>query len=157
MNPEFIYTTYIKTTPEKLWQALTNPEFTRRYWNGDNVSDWKAGSNWQHLDSDDHEVLVTGKVLESEAPRRLVLTWAHASTLDDECQVTFEIEAMGDMVQLTVIHDHFKAGSPMQGLVSKGWPRVLSSLKTMLETGTPLNTWVGHTSCARAEKAAIAN
>ncbi len=144
-NLEFIYTTYIKTTPEKVWAAITNPEFSRQYW-GDGIhSDWKKGSKWQHVSTDGrHTVIVTGEVLESVPPKHLVLTWAAPSDLHDDSRVTFEIEAIEDMVRLNVIHSKFKVGSKMAGKVAVGWPRVLSSLKSLLETGKPLNTWAGH-------------
>lgn len=140
-KPKLVYETYIRTTPKKLWTALTKPEFTRQYWAGlANVSDWKKGSTWQHVTKGDQpEVYVTGKVLESIPPKRLVLSWAEPENLADKSRVTFEIEALEDMVCLKVIHDQFKAGSTMVGKVSGGWPRVLSSMKTFLETGKGLN------------------
>src|SRR3954462_14900213 len=105
-KPDYVYTTYIKTTPEKLWDAITNGEFTRQYWGGlENVSDWKKGSKWQHIAPDEKDpVYVTGQVLEADRPKRLVLTWADPERLDDESRVTFDIEPIEDMVRLTVIH-----------------------------------------------------
>ena len=103
-----------------------------------NVSDWKRGSKWEHLNPE-NEVWVTGKVVESVPPRRLVLTWADPDDLKDKSRVTFAIEKVEDMVCLTVTHDSFKAGSKMAGKVAWGWLRVLSSLKTFLETGKGLN------------------
>ena len=140
-TPKLVYATYIRTTPEKLWAAITKPEFTRQYWAGlANVSDWKTGSSWQHVTKGEKpEIYITGKVLESTPPRRLVLTWADPDDTADESRVTFEIEAMEDEVRLTVIHGDFKAGSTMVEKVSGGWPRVLSSLKSFLETGKGLN------------------
>jgi uncharacterized protein YndB with AHSA1/START domain len=138
MSNDFIYTTYIKTTPEKVWAAITNPEFTRQYWGHDNVSDWKKGSKWQHAGSDG-EVKVVGQVLESIPPKRLVLTWADPANPTDDSRVTFEIDTIEDMVCLNVIHANFKAGSVMAGRVAQGWPRVLSSMKSFLETGKALN------------------
>src|SRR5947207_13079919 len=100
-KPELIYTTYIRTTPEKLWDAITNPEFTRQYWGGlENVSDWKKGSKWEHIARDEADpVYVTGRVLESDRPKRLVLTWADPDNLPDESHVTFEIEQLEDIVR----------------------------------------------------------
>ena len=133
MSNDFIYTTYIKSTPEKIWAALTNPEFARQYWGNENVSDWKKGSEWKHMDG--KEVRVTGKVLESNPPKHLVLSWADPADKADESRVTFEIEAFGEMTKLNVVHGNFNAGSEMKNKVSKGWPLVLSNLKSFLETG----------------------
>ncbi len=142
--PDFVYCTYIKTTPEKLWNAITNPEFTRQYWVHENRSDWKKGSRWQHVSGDGkHTVKIVGEVLESVKPKRLVLTWADPADASDHSRVTFEIERIEDMVRLTVTHGDFKTGSDMARKIAIGWPRVLSSMKSILETGTPLNTWAG--------------
>ena len=138
-KPKLVYTTYIRTTPKKVWAAITKPEFTRQYWGEmTNVSDWKKGSKWEHHNPE-HEVWVTGKVVESIPAKRLVLTWADPDDLKDKSRVTFEIEKIEDMVRLTVTHDKFTIGSTMTGKVSRGWPKVLSSLKTFLETGKGLN------------------
>ena len=139
-KPELVYTTYIRTTPKKLWDAITNPEFTRQYWGGnENVSDWKPGSKWVHVTGDeDRAIRVTGKVVESVPPKRLVLTWADPANEADVSRVTFEIEAVDGEVRLDVIHGDFQPGSDMVKRVSGGWPRVLSSLKSFLETGTAL-------------------
>jgi len=139
-QPDFIYTTYIKTTPEKVWTAITNPEFTRQYWGGyENVSDWKKGSDWKHADTKSGDVRITGKVLESNPPKRLVLSWADPADTADDSRVTFEIDTAGDMVRLNIIHGNFKPGSGMAGKVAMGWPLVLSSLKSMLETGKAID------------------
>ena len=146
-NPEFVYTTYIKSTPEKVWAAITNPEFARQYWIHINVSDWKKGSKWQHVSEKDNSILITGEVLESVSPKLLVLSWASPSDLSDQSRVTFEIEAIEDMVRLNVVHGDFIAGSTMATKVIAGWPRVLSSLKSMLETGKALDTWALKSTC----------
>ncbi len=140
-KPKLVYTMFIKSTPKKTWDAITKPEFTRQYWAGiANVSDWKPGSKWNHLAKGD-EVWITGEVVECTPPKRLVITWADPDDLKDESRVTFDIEKFGDTVCLTVTHDKFKAGSKMAGKVSWGWPRVLSSMKSFLETGRGLNVF----------------
>lgn len=156
-RPEFVYTIYIRTTPEQLWQALTDPAFTRRYWGTAFQTDWQAGSpmTWEYggvTVADPEQV-----VLASEPYHRLAYTWqtvtpefARAVGFSDELlarlsreprsKVTFEIEPEGKLVKLTVVHEGFEPGSAMLESVSGGWPMVLSSLKTLLETGEPLNT-----------------
>ena len=147
-NTVYAYTIYIKTTLEELWRAITNPEFTRQYWGNENVSDWTKGSKWQHVAADNKRtVKLVGEVLESVPPRRLVLTWADPSDTSpksEHSRVTFEIQPIEDMVRLSVIHSNLEAGSDMAAKISSGWPRVLSSMKSFLETGTALNTWAGH-------------
>ena len=136
-----VYTTYIRSTPKKTWDAITKPEFTREYWGGmANVSDWKKGAKWEHQ-AKDNDVWITGEVVESTPPKRLVLTWADPDKLKDKSRLTFEIEAVDDMVCLIVTHDNFKAGSTMAGKVARGWPLVLSSLKSFLETGEGLKAF----------------
>ncbi|MDB6027386.1 MAG: polyketide cyclase [Verrucomicrobiales bacterium] len=140
-NPKQVYTMFIRSTPKKTWDAITKPEFTRQYWAGiANVSDWKAGSKWEHVAKND-EVWITGKVVESIPARKLVVSWADPDDLKDKSRVTFELEQIEDMVCLTVTHDKFTTGSKMAGKVSGGWPRVLSSMKSFLETGKGLNVF----------------
>lgn len=141
-KPRFLYVTYIATTPEKLWNALIDPKTTAKYWQHENVSDWKPGSRWEHRRCDEKRTLkLVGKVVESSPPRRLVLTWASPADEAHEekhSRVTFEIEPVGDVVRLTVTHDRLDSGSEMLERISKGWPKVLSSLKSLMETGRPL-------------------
>ncbi|MVA96056.1 polyketide cyclase [Nitratireductor sp. CAU 1489] len=139
-SASFVYVTYIRTTPEKVFEAITRPEIARRYWGHENVSsDWKPGSAWQHVRTDaTRTVDLVGTVLESDPPRRLVLNWANESQKNDPdaySRVTFDIKTQGDMVQLTVVHDELQPGSGMLNGISQGWPLVLSSMKSFLETG----------------------
>lgn len=146
MNKEkFVYVTYIATTPEKAWQALVDGEMTRQYWDHDNVSDWKSGSAWEHrrIDAAGGADIV-GEVIESDPPRRLVMSWAAPADAADKSRhsrVAIDIEAIGDAIRLSVTHDELEAGSEMLKSISGGWPRVLSSMKSFLETGRPLVTW----------------
>jgi uncharacterized protein YndB with AHSA1/START domain len=142
-KPSFVYVTYIATTPEKLFDALSDPEMTRQYWyNHRNASDWKPGSPWQHQDfSDPKQVHIAGRVVEVSRPKRLVITWHHPGDESDQSKhskVTFLIDPLAGVVRLTVTHEDLEAGSPMLEGITKGWPEVLASLKTLLETGRPL-------------------
>ena len=142
-KPKFVYVLYILTTPEKPWNALRDGEMTKKYWfHHRNASDWKAGSPWRHQDYDDANVVdIVGKVVESIPPRRLVLTWAFpadAETPAKHSRVTLEIEPALDAVRLTVTHDELEPDSPMLRGITQGWPMILSSLKTLLETGQPI-------------------
>jgi uncharacterized protein YndB with AHSA1/START domain len=141
-KPQFVYVTYIATTPEKLWNALLESDMTAKYWQHDNVSDWKPGSRWEHRRRDKTGTVdLVGKVVESSPPRRLVLTWGYPADEAHEekhSRVTFEIEPVRSVVRLTVTHDTFASGSDMLEKISIGWPKVLSSLKSLLEGGKPL-------------------
>lgn len=141
-KPEFVYTTYIKTTPEQLWHALTDTEFTLSYWFGCSLtSDWKAGSPMQmHLDG---KVVNECVILESDPPRKLSYSWHSVYDPDlikeRPSRVTFVLEPAGASVKLTVTHEDFDEGSKTLPSISGGWPLVLSSLKSILETGKPLD------------------
>jgi len=141
-KPLFVYVTYISTSPETLWNALIDARMTTKYWQHVNVSDWKPGSRWEHRRSDKGgPLLLVGNVVESAAPRRLVLTWAFPTDKAREekhTRVTFEIEPMKDVVRLTVTHDQLEPDSEMLKGITAGWPKVLSSLKSLLEAGRPL-------------------
>jgi len=149
-KPSFVYVTYIATTPEKVWRALVDTDVTRQYWVGPssdcarvNVSDWKAGSRWEHQRADGSGTVdIVGKVVESSPPRRLVFTWARPTDAEDaskHSRVTFDIEPHGDgLVRLTVTHEDLERDAPMLAGISSGWPAVLSNLKTLLETGRVL-------------------
>jgi uncharacterized protein YndB with AHSA1/START domain len=141
-SAEFVYVTYINTTPEKVWKALIDNEMIKQYWGRHkNVSDWKVGSTWLHQDYDSGTTDIEGKIVEVEAPQRLVLTWAGANEdlrNEKSSRVTFKIEPYLDVARLTLTHDELEAGSKMLEGITAGWPAVLSSLKTLLETGKPL-------------------
>jgi uncharacterized protein YndB with AHSA1/START domain/DNA-binding transcriptional ArsR family regulator len=152
---EFVYTTYIKTTPEQLWQAITDPTFIRRYWGVGLISDWNVGSTitWEveGITIVDPEQVV----LVADPPRRLAYTW-HSITpefgavvggseeelavmaAENRSNVTFDLEPVGELVKLTVTHGGFAPGSAILAGVSGGWPGIIASLKTLLETGRPL-------------------
>jgi len=135
----FVYSIYIRTTPEKLWTALTSPEFTRQYWFGVHFeTDWKAGSPWRML-YPDGRVTDTGQVVKSEPPRSLVLRWRNEwnSQMKDEgdCTCAISLEPEGGAVKLTIVHEMEREGSALIQAVSGGWPRILSNLKSLLETG----------------------
>jgi uncharacterized protein YndB with AHSA1/START domain len=159
-KPSFVYTTFIRSTPERVWQALTDPAFTERYWGVAFDSDWKAGSSmtlrqWGLTIADPDQV-----VLESEPYRRLAYTWhtftpewqEHAAervgfpqeflervAAEPRSKVAFEIDDLGEFVKLTVVHDGFEPGSEVLATISQGWPHILSNLKTLLETGDTLS------------------
>jgi uncharacterized protein YndB with AHSA1/START domain len=141
-NQEFVYVTYIKTTPEKLWDALTNPAFTKQYWFGMEVtSDWKAGSPMTYLSGGKPHV--EGKILEAKRPKLLSYTFREVSgdaSSEPPTKVTLELEPeLGTQtVRLTVTHTDFVPGSKHRPRVSGGWPAVLSNLKSLLETGATL-------------------
>ena len=141
----FVYVTYIRATPEKVFDAITQPGVARRYWAHENISDWRPGSKWEHVRNDaGRSVNVAGKVIESTPPKRLVLTWASPADYADpekHSRVTFEIVPFDGMVRLTVTHEELEAGSNMAVGVSRGWPIVLSSLKSFLETGQSIDVF----------------
>ena len=142
-SDKFVYVTYIATTPQKVWDALTKGELTQQYWKHENISDWKAGSKWQHVaDDGKRTVKLVGEVLESVPNKRLAMTWGEVAAAVDKSKhsrVVIDIETVGDMVRLTVTHEELTP--EMRQKITQGWPRVLSSLKSFLETGRPLNTW----------------
>ena len=151
-STEFVYTTYIRTTPERLWQAITDPAFSHRYMGHAMVSDWKKGSTYAW---EDHGLTIEHPdqvILEADPYRRLAFTFhtfvpelATADVLDEETvaraaterrsRVSFDIEPAGDQVKLTVIHDDFEPDSVVRPLIAGGWPFKLSNLKTCLEHG----------------------
>lgn len=138
----FEYVTYIASSQEIVWNALLDPKVTAKYWQHENLSDWKPGSRWEHRSSDDKAMVdMVGKVIESIPPRRLVWTWASPedeSRAEKYSRVTIEVEPYKEVVRLTVRHEQLEPGSEMLEAISEGWPMVLSSLKTLLEVGRPL-------------------
>jgi uncharacterized protein YndB with AHSA1/START domain len=144
----FVYVTYIRTSPEKLWQALLDPAFTRQFWVGTwQECEWKVGASWK-LMIPDGRVGDSGEVLEIDAPRRLVLSWRNEfkPEMHEEgySRLTYALEPQGEAVKLTVLHEIGKLDSKLIEGVSNGWPHLLSSLKSLLETGESLvetRTW----------------
>jgi uncharacterized protein YndB with AHSA1/START domain len=139
----FVYVTFIRTTPERLWSALTSPEFIEQYWFGMHCeSDWTPGSSWQ-LRFSDGRVADAGEIVEADPPRRLVIKWRNEwkpeLKAEGHSRCTFELERVVDAgapaVKLSVIHEMDRPGSKLIEAVSGGWPRVLSNLKSLLETG----------------------
>lgn len=135
----FVYVTYIRATPEKLWSALTSNEFARQYWLGIRPeAEWKQGGAWQ-LARPDGQVVDRGEITEFEPPRRLAIRWRHEMTpeLKEEgwSLCTMELEPAGEAVKLTVTHSIAREDSKFIGAVSGGWPQILSNLKSLIETG----------------------
>lgn len=136
---KFVYVTYIRTSPEKLWDALTKPEFTKLYWGGIwQESDWKAGSFWKLMFPDGRPG-DNGVIEEIEKPKRLVLTWRNDFVPELKAEgysrCTFDLEPTDNTVKLTVTHEMDCEKSKFIDRVSNGWPLVLASLKSLMETG----------------------
>jgi|SRR5713226_2459627 len=137
-KPKLEYQAYIRTTPDKVWDAITNPEQTRQYFYGLAVkSDWKPGSPIKHL-LPDGKSQMEGKVLEIEPRKKLVHTFATTGVADAPTRVTWELDPMGSVTLLTVTHDDFDGETKTYKSVARGWNPVVSGLKTLLETGQPL-------------------
>jgi uncharacterized protein YndB with AHSA1/START domain len=141
-DSRFVYVTYIRTTLEKLWQALLDPEFTRQYWcETRQESEWKPGASWRIM-IPDGRVADSGEVVEIEPLRKLVLKWRNEFRpelrAEGYSRLTYEIEKVGNSVKLTVIHEMDKPDSKFIQAVSGGWPHILASLKSLLETGESL-------------------
>jgi uncharacterized protein YndB with AHSA1/START domain len=135
----FVYVTYIRTTPEKLWAALTTREFIRQYWFGINLeTDWKIGAPWK-LIYPDGRITDTGEILEFDPPRRLVFKWRNEFRpelkTEGYARCSFDVEGLEGAVKLTINHSIERADSKLIDAVSGGWPRILSNLKSLLETG----------------------
>jgi uncharacterized protein YndB with AHSA1/START domain len=148
-KPQYVYVTYILATPERVWAALTDAELSARYWGRSNLSDWKVGSSWSHSRPGE-AAAVTGEVLEADPPRRLVTSWyrpAEAANPAKRSRVSYEIEPANGKVRLTVSHWDLDEESLRD--ISRGWPAVLSNLKTYLETGETLPDPFGALPCAQ--------
>ena len=135
----FIYVTYIRTSAEKLWSALLKPEFTKQYWFGMHMaSEWKAGAPWQLVFADGR-IADGGEVLEIDPPRRLVVRWQNEwrpeLKAEGPANCMFELEPDGEIVKLTITHTSPHPDSKLIVAVSGGWPRIVSNLKSLLETG----------------------
>ena len=142
MSSQYVYVTYIRTTPQKLWDALTSPEFQKKYWfDMHQESSWKAGSPWKMVFSDGR-VADAGEILESDPPRRLVIKWRNEFrpelTAEGWSRCVYDLEEDAGVVKLTITHSIEKEKAKLIEAVSGGWPRIMASLKSYLETGSPL-------------------
>src|SRR5512135_1331641 len=135
-----VYVTYIRTTQDKLWHALTDEEFMKQYWFGMHCeSRWTAGSSWT-LVSADGRTFDAGEIVEAEPPRRLVIRWHHEHMpelkAEGASRCTIELEPRGTSVKLSIAHTIEREPSKFIEAVSGGWPKIVSNLKSLLETGT---------------------
>jgi uncharacterized protein YndB with AHSA1/START domain len=154
-RPSYVYVTYIESSPERVWEALTDPELTARYWGHSNVSDWQAGSRWEHRRVDGSGIAdAIGTVLEAEPPRRLTMTFDAPGEVPPggPAQVTFDIEPYHEIVRLTVTHENLP-GAGALAAISAGWPAVCANLKSLLETGhvLPRAPWEMHAALRAAQ------
>ena len=136
----FVYVTYIRTTPEELWSALTDAEFMKQYWFGNHCeSEWTPGSSWK-MTYPDGVLTDAGEIVEAEPPRRLVIRWQHQNKPELKAEgpslCTMELEPNGAAVKLSITHTIERAPSKFIDAVSAGWPKVISNLKSLLETGS---------------------
>jgi uncharacterized protein YndB with AHSA1/START domain len=134
-----MYVTYIRTTPEKLWAALTDPATMKQYWFGmHQETDWLPGSAWR-LVFPDGKTADTGEIVEADAPRRLVIKWRNEFRPELQAEgyshCTMELEPSADAVKLTITHVMERSDSKFIEAVTGGWPKILSNLKSLLETG----------------------
>ena len=135
----FVYVTFIRTTPDRLWSALTSSDFMKEYWLGCYLkTEWKVGAQWQ-LIYPDGRITDTGEIVELEPQKRLVLKWQNEFKPDLKAEglalCRIELEPVGDAVKLTITHTMDRPESKLIQAVSGGWPRILSNLKSLLETG----------------------
>ena len=146
---KLVFVTCIRTTPEKLWEALTESGFTQRYWlQTRQVTEWKPGASWRAVNLEG-KAIISGEIIEIEPPKKLVFTWRNETNpeikAEGHSRVTYSLEQQGSSVKLTILHEMDKPGSKLLQSVSGGWPLVLASLKSLIETGEPLletSKWV---------------
>ena len=136
----FVYVTYIRTTPQKLWSALTDAEYMKQYWFGTRCeSQWTAGSSWKMVQVDG-QITDAGAIVEAEPPRRLVIRWQNQFKpelkAEGESLCTMELEPIGKTVKLSITHTIERDPSKFIVAVSGGWPKIISNLKSLLETGS---------------------
>ena len=136
----FVYVTYIRATPEKLWSALTDAEFMKQYWFGNHCeSQWTTGSSWKNV-YPDGRITDVGEIVEADPPRRLVIRWQHQDKPELKAEgaslCTMELEPSGTAVKLSITHTIEREHSKFIEAVSGGWPKVISNLKSLLETGS---------------------
>lgn len=137
----FVYVTYIRTTPERLWSALTTDvEFMKQYWFGFQCqSQWTPGSSWKMV-SADGTLFDSGEILEAQPPRRLVIRWQHQNKpelkAEGDSRCTLELEPTGTAVKLSIVHTIDREPSKLIEAVSGGWPKIICNLKSLLETGS---------------------
>jgi uncharacterized protein YndB with AHSA1/START domain/DNA-binding transcriptional ArsR family regulator len=157
-RPSYVYVTYIESAPERVWEALTDPDLTAQYWGHSNVSDWQAGSSWEHRRVDGSDIAdVVGTILESSPPRRLSMTFDGPDgpgPTEGPSKVTFDIEPYHEIVRLTVTHENLADEEAVEA-ISAGWPAVCANLKSLLETGHVLSRapWEMHADLHSAQMA----
>jgi uncharacterized protein YndB with AHSA1/START domain/DNA-binding transcriptional ArsR family regulator len=156
-RPSYVYVTYIESSPERVWQALTDADLTAQFWGHSNVSDWQPGSAWEHVRVDGSGIAdVVGTIIESVPPERLVLTFdaPGEAPAGGPSQVTFDIERYHDIVRLTVRHENLADQAALDA-ISAGWPAVFANLKSLLETGhvLPNAPWEMHAGLREAQMA----
>jgi len=142
MKSKFVYVTYIRTTQQKLWDALTKPEFQKIYWGAVQDSTFEKGASWNMVGADSGTLFDTGEILESDPPRKLVIKWRNAwkpeLAAEGHSRCAYELTEGNGSIKLTITHEIDVENSQMIAAVSTGWPKILSNLKSWLETGEPL-------------------
>jgi len=141
MKSKFVYVTYIRTTQQKLWDALTKPEFQKVYWGVFQESTFEKGASWKMIGADSGKLFDSGEILESDPPRKLVIKWQNEFKPELKAEgfsrCTYELAEDKGAIKLTVTHESEAENSQVIVAVSGGWPSILSNLKTWLETGEP--------------------